>query len=381
MPAAILLLCLALHLLPAPQPVPEQPTPQAPAPAEYEVFYHHTLKNTTIHELKDVRIYIPVPESDSSQQVFDFRIERTAPVSISNRTDPFGTKLKRLQVASLVPGAEIDVGFSCTVRLPPPPKITPDPAKAAAPDALDQIPADIRALYTRDHPIFGLASEPIRAAAAKLLKDHPNPVDRARAIHDLVASTLKYEAGGGWDPAPAVLERRRGSCSEFCYVFCALCRATGIPTRFTGATIFPAQSKAPFDDRGHHRWAQAYLPGHGWVDFDPTLDAGKPPRQTFVGTHHARTLVLTRTGDKSLQLGLSYLGANSHTGETSRTMRAVWSQGTMATLAQARAALDKGDTAAATATLERLTREQPGTRAAAEAQVLLHSLPRPDQPK
>ena len=155
----------------------------------------------------------------------------------------------------------------------------------------------------------------------------PTPIAFTRpSIH--VASTLRYDAGGGWDSAPEVLERKSGSCSEFSYLFASLCRATGLPTRFVGASIFPARSTAPFEDRGWHRWVEVWLPGRGWVPFDATLDRGRPAKRTFAGTHHGRVLILSRLGARTTQLGLSYLGANTHTGETSRERWFTWEEPT-----------------------------------------------------
>jgi transglutaminase-like putative cysteine protease len=345
---------------------PVQPVPKA-EPIEYEVCFHHTLHNRTDRELRDVRVYLPVPQSDAYQRIADFRVERDTPVHITNRTDGFGNKLKRVTIGSIPPGASVRVGFSCTVALSEPMKV--DLGRAAT-DVVEPSPQD-RELYTRDHPIFGLATPVIAEAAKKLLREHPEPAERARAVHDLVASTIRYDGGGGWDPAPQVLERKRGSCTEFTYVFCALCRATGIPTRLVGASIFPANSRAPFVDKGHHRWAQAFLPELGWVDFDPTLDAGRPPKQTFVGNHHARTLILTRVGDKALQLGLAYVSSNSHTGETSRSQHFVWSQGTLPRLREALTLIEQGDRTRAKAILTELASEQRGTCAAGEAERLL----------
>lgn len=362
---------------PVVSPAAPQEAPPRVQRTEYEVFYHHVVRNKTDRELKDVIVYVPVPESDEYQQVEGFRIERRVPVHISNRTDAFGTRIKRVAVSSLPPGSEVEIGFSCVVRLGPPVRVSLDAPKARQQVAsdLEPVPAAIRDLYLRDHNIFGLADPAIKERADKLLRDYPDPVDRARAIHDLVASTLRYKGGDGWDPAPEVLKRGAGSCSEFAYVFCALCRATGIPTRFVGASIFPRDSKAPFQDHGNHRWAEAYLPARGWVPFDPTLDRAKPAKQDFVGTHHGRTFIVTRTGDKSLQLGLSYVGANSHNGETTRTRWFTWSQGTAARLEAAIKLRDAGRHAEAERALHEIVKDSPGTRAAWEATGLLERAP------
>jgi transglutaminase-like putative cysteine protease len=359
-------LCFLPFLLQAPAPPP--PPPVQETRTEYEVFYHHKLKNRTQATLKEVIVYVPVPESDAYQEVREFRIERDRPVRISNRTDAYGTRIKRLEIADLEPGAEIDVGFSCVVSLGAPPRIELDASKAS-----ETTPEDL-ARFTKDHSIFGLKDPSIRSKAAELLAAHPHPVERALAIHDFVASSLKYDGGGGWDPAPVVLGRRSGSCSEFSYLFCALSRATGLPTRFVGASIFPAKSAQPFHDHGHHRWAEVWLPGHGWVPFDPTLDRGKKPKRDFAGSHHGRTLVLTRIGSKSLQLGLSYVGANTDTGETTRSRVFVWSQGTRARLASALDDLAAGREEQGRGTLRDLTVNWAGTRAAREAQAKLTEL-------
>jgi transglutaminase-like putative cysteine protease len=361
---------LGLASVASTQQVDERDPPGSAPPVErteYEVFFRHTLRNRTDRELVDVRVYLPVPQSDAYQLVSDYRVERGGPVHITNRSDGFGNKLKRVTIGSIPARSEAWVGFSCVVALAEPARVD----LQARVEGGEDPPASAWELYTRDHPIFGLTTPVVQEVAAKLLKEHPDPVQRAKAIHDLVASTLAYEGGGGWDSAPVVLERKRGSCTEFTYVFCALCRATGIPTRLVGASIFPARSRAPFVDKGHHRWPQAFLKGLGWVDFDPTLDAGRPAKQTFVGTHHARTLVLTHVGDKALQLGLAYVSSNSHTGETSRSQVFVWSQGTLARLAEAVALLEQGKRAGAELILRDLVDNQKGTRAALEAERLL----------
>lgn len=361
-------LCMAsLTSLPTPQAADGRDPPAPAGRSEYEVCFHHTLRNRTDRELQDVRVYLPVPPSDAYQQIADYRIERDVPVHITNRTDGFGNKLKRVAIASIPARGEARVGFSCTVSLAQPRRVS---LEGTDPEYVEP-PPEARALYTRDATIFGLATPILAEAAAEFAEQHPDPARRARAIHDFVASTIKYDGGGGWDPAPRVLERRRGSCTEFAYLFSALCRATGIPTRLVGASIFPARSRAPFVDGGHHRWVQAWLPDLGWVDFDPTLDAGRPARQTFVGTHHGRTLVLTYVGDRALQLGLAYVSSNSHTGETSRSQEFVWSQGTMARLAEAQALLEAGDRKAGETILRELAETQRGTRAAGEAERLL----------
>ncbi|MCI0366014.1 MAG: transglutaminase domain-containing protein [Phycisphaerales bacterium] len=336
-----------------------------PTGAEYEVTYHHTVRNKMNGALIDVQVYLPVPQSDAYQQISDFEVENGGGAfAVSDRTDAYGTKIKRVTIAKLEPGAEAHVGFSCVAKLSPPATVRLDRSNG---QSLDDIPREIREKFTIDHPIFGLQTPAVQNLAVRLMREHPNPVDRAKAIHDLVAGTLKYNREDGWDPAPQVMERGTGSCSEFSFVFCALCRATGIPTRFAGGSIFPLKSEAPFEDKAWHRWAEAYLPGHGWTAFDTSLDRGKKAQQDFVGVHHPRVLILTRLGTKSLQLGGSYIGANSHSKETTRSRTFIWTQGTRKQLAEAVAMMESGKAKAGRAALQRVAERFPGTWAAQEA--------------
>jgi len=295
---------------------------EPPPVQQYQVRYAHTVRNKTKAPLTDVIVYLPVPQSDEYQQIADFRVDvGNNNYDISNRTDAYGTRIKRIQIPTLAPAEEATVGFTCVATLHAPVKVELSPAKGAS---LEALPQDIRDKYTIDHDALGLQTPIVKALAERFLREHPNPVERAKAIHDHLASTLKYENKDGWDSAPRVLERGSGSCSEFSHAFAAVCRATGIPTRFVGGSIFPLKSIAPFEDRGWHRWCEAYLPNHGWVPFDVTLDRAKPAKPDFIGTHHPRVLILTRIGTRSKQLGASYIGSNSHGGQTTRTRTFTW---------------------------------------------------------
>src|ERR1035438_8147089 len=68
------------------------------------------------------------------------------------------------------------------------------------------------------------------------------------------------------------LESRRGSCRDFAVLMMEAARSLGLAARFVSGYIFVPQAKASSTHGGGatHAWMQAYLPGAGWVDFDPT---------------------------------------------------------------------------------------------------------------
>jgi transglutaminase-like putative cysteine protease len=67
------------------------------------------------------------------------------------------------------------------------------------------------------------------------------------------------------------LRSRRGSCRDFAVLMMEALRSLGLATRFVSGYIFVPRHDAKVTGGGAtHAWMQAYLPGAGWIDFDPT---------------------------------------------------------------------------------------------------------------
>jgi transglutaminase-like putative cysteine protease len=68
------------------------------------------------------------------------------------------------------------------------------------------------------------------------------------------------------------LRRRSGSCRDFAVLMMEAARSLGLAARFVSGYIFmpDANHDAAVGGGSTHGWMQAYLPGAGWVDFDPT---------------------------------------------------------------------------------------------------------------
>lgn len=68
------------------------------------------------------------------------------------------------------------------------------------------------------------------------------------------------------------LQCRRGSCRDFALLMMEAVRCLGFAARFVSGYIFvPDADTSEITCGGAtHAWMQVYLPGAGWVDFDPT---------------------------------------------------------------------------------------------------------------
>jgi transglutaminase-like putative cysteine protease len=68
------------------------------------------------------------------------------------------------------------------------------------------------------------------------------------------------------------LESRGGSCRDFAVLMMEAVRSLGLAARFVSGYIFVPGREAGGTAGGGatHAWMQTYLPGTGWIDFDPT---------------------------------------------------------------------------------------------------------------
>jgi transglutaminase-like putative cysteine protease len=66
------------------------------------------------------------------------------------------------------------------------------------------------------------------------------------------------------------LHYRRGSCRDFAVLMIEACRSLGLAARFVSGYIYVPKRSGQMGGGSTHAWMQAYLPGAGWIDFDPT---------------------------------------------------------------------------------------------------------------
>ena len=67
------------------------------------------------------------------------------------------------------------------------------------------------------------------------------------------------------------LDRGWGSCRDFAVLFAEAARSLGFGARIISGYLFNPDSAAAVSGAGStHAWAEIFLPGAGWVTFDPT---------------------------------------------------------------------------------------------------------------
>lgn len=100
--------------------------------------------------------------------------------------------------------------------------------------------------------------------------------DVLRAVNSAIHQEFAYaeRAEEGVQTPIETLERASGTCRDFALLMMEAVRTLGMAARFvTGYLYDPGQAGRPDGLRGAgatHAWAMVYLPGAGWVEFDPT---------------------------------------------------------------------------------------------------------------
>jgi transglutaminase-like putative cysteine protease len=66
------------------------------------------------------------------------------------------------------------------------------------------------------------------------------------------------------------LQSRKGSCRDLAVLMMEAARSLGVASRFVSGYIYTPERAGLAGGGATHAWVQAYLPGGGWIDFDPT---------------------------------------------------------------------------------------------------------------
>jgi len=121
--------------------------------------------------------------------------------------------------------------------------------------------------YTQPEKLIESDDPVIVETAKSIAGDETNPHILALKIADFVSKNLAYKVQDEEWGAVWALEHREGDCSEFSYLFTALCRACGIPARVKAGVAFHSNvEEASFG----HMWAEYFLPNYGWIPIDLT---------------------------------------------------------------------------------------------------------------
>jgi transglutaminase-like putative cysteine protease len=113
--------------------------------------------------------------------------------------------------------------------------------------------------------------------------------------------TYKRRVEKGVQTPQETLRHGKGSCRDFAVLMMEAVRSLGIAARFVSGYIFVPTNSGGTGGGATHAWIQAYLPGAGWIDFDPT--------NSIVGNRNLIRVGVAWTPDQVLPLCGTYEGS------------------------------------------------------------------------
>ncbi len=219
----------------------------------------------------DVTAYVALPSDYVNQQVLNLKLLST-PIKTIDGEGP--GKIVEFYKKSLEPGRVWKVGY--TVKA-----ILYHTYWRVLPGSKSTYNINNLQNFLKDADKYQIHSQIIQQITKECCSYINDPVEKIRAILSTITNRLHYELSGGWNPAPMVLMRGSGSCSEYTFSLISLARASNLPSRYVGSIVFRGTGSG-YDDV-FHRWAEVYLPGYGWVPVDANKADSDSPAEAATG--------------------------------------------------------------------------------------------------
>jgi transglutaminase-like putative cysteine protease len=176
--------------------------------------------------------------------------------------------------------------------------------------------------YARSHP-FSYSDDEAPDLAAYIRRHHPQDTEvedwlgkfvrkhisqptgqLLMTLNEAIAEGFSYErrtSRGTQSPGES-LRHQRGTCRDFALLMMEAARLLGFAARFVTGYIYVPSLDGPLRLGGGstHAWCQIYVPGSGWVEFDPT--------NGIVGNRDLIRVGVARTPEQAIPLSGSYWG-------------------------------------------------------------------------
>lgn len=111
-----------------------------------------------------------------------------------------------------------------------------------------------------------------------------SPMESLVRLADGIRERFEYEPGSTAADSPIehLLESGRGVCQDYAHLMIAIARSWGLPSRYVSGYLHnTGRAGERVTAVASHAWVECWLPGAGWVGFDPT-------NTTFSDQRHIR---------------------------------------------------------------------------------------------
>jgi transglutaminase-like putative cysteine protease len=243
--------------------------------------YEHTAPATTAWQAVHLQ-----PRQETNQAISRFALEVTPHCGdLAIRTDAFGNALHVFTVRAVHRRLEI-ISRSVVERTAPSWPIDAHTLVVGAARHLARAAIASGSAFELDHFLHPSPLVPFVPEARDLAAEGDAVTILAwlRETGSTFAREFTFDASATnvSTPLKDVLRHRRGVCQDFAHLLISCLRQHGLPTAYVSGYLLteppPGQPRLIGADASH-AWISVFVPGIGWVDYDPTNNC-------FVGDAH-----------------------------------------------------------------------------------------------
>jgi transglutaminase-like putative cysteine protease len=236
----------------------------SPPNRTFRFSYNFTVKDIPAGA-KQVRVWVPVPQSDQHQTVRVLAVKAPAKTQMTQDSE-YGNRLMYAEIKNPSQDkAEFTLEYEVTRRE----FSRGDYAQLERKDKKPSlVSASLNRLVAPDSliPIDGK----IKALAVDVTGSQTGTIAKAKAAYDYLFTNMRYDkTGTGWGRGDALwaCDAKHGNCTDFHSPFIGMLRADKIPARFDIGFPVP-ENKEKGDIAGYHCWAEFYATQTGWIPVD-----------------------------------------------------------------------------------------------------------------
>jgi hypothetical protein len=234
---------------------------------EYHIEYYS--KNTYQEPVTEgIFEFNVIPCNDETQILIDSEIKQTLSESVFKQTNLFGFSTHRIRSSSGF--NEFTFHFKARIQKLKI-KLAGVPAISLE-EELKEISSDH---FYIDHHLF------LRASPFAIFKEHQfaqvpsykkdcSSLDYLKELNTFVHKSLTYQKNTTSVNTLAcdAFDLGSGVCQDYAHIFITIARHNNIPTRYVSGYL---HSGSEYEGASFmHAWVEAYVPGMGWIGFDPT---------------------------------------------------------------------------------------------------------------
>jgi transglutaminase-like putative cysteine protease len=209
------------------------------------------------------------PRSEGRQRCLSFSLEVAPDANIMLYRDFLGNSVHHFDI----PGrhSRVDLTAQALVEIQDAP--APQASEAGSWQDLETLIATGDYWETLAPSHYAHPAEPLEKFSSELrLERGDNPFEFLLQLNDAMYRAFEYVPNSTAVDSPIgdALRTRQGVCQDFAHIMIALLREFRVPSRYvSGYLAHGGEKKDRSPDGATHAWVDAFLPGLGWVAFDP----------------------------------------------------------------------------------------------------------------